>query len=184
MTAAIFLDRDGVIIENRDNYILNWDHVHIFPWAIEAMRLLNTLPVKIILVTNQSAIGRKLVTPEDVQDINHHLCSIITSNGGRIDDILVCPHAPNAHCLCRKPQPGMLLTASTRHHIDLGSSVMVGDAVSDLIAGLAVGLREVLLLKTGRGIHQLPKAAKLIPGQFNVFNDLLQASSHIKYLFN
>ncbi len=184
MTAAIFLDRDGVIIENRDNYVLNWDHVHIFPWAIEALSLLSALPIKIILVTNQSAIGRKLVSSLDVQQINQRLCSIITAGGGRIDDVLMCPHSPGAHCLCRKPQPGMLFTASTRHQINLSHSVMVGDAVSDLMAGFAAGVKETILLRTGRGNNQLSKARSALPGDFLVFNDLLQASHHFLQLFN
>lgn len=155
MKPAIFLDRDGVIIENRANYVRSWDDVEIFPTAVQALARLVTTPYLIVLVTNQSAVGRGIISLETAQAINQKLLIKLEGAGCRVDGIFMCPHAPDDQCSCRKPQPGLLLQATQELSIDLSRSVMIGDAWSDLQAGMAAGVDQVALLRTGRGNQQL-----------------------------
>ena len=172
---TIFLDRDGVIIENRANYVRSWDEVEIYPQALAALAVPGLKSYKVIIVTNQSPIGRGLLTHKQVDRINLRLASEIEAAGGKVDAVYVCPHHPNAGCECRKPRPGMLLQAAQDHEIDLARSIMIGDALSDLQAGLAAGVGKVALVRTGRGAEQenSSEAAKMSP--FLVFDDLSQA---------
>jgi len=162
---ALFLDRDGVIIENCANYVRSWADVAIYPQAVRALAYIRHTPFKIILVTNQSAVGRGIITLEMAQAINERLLAVVTEGNGRIDDVFMCPHAPEDRCDCRKPQPGLLLQAAKKHHIDLSRSFMIGDALTDLQAGTAAGVRQVILLRTGRGTAQLqkPEATRFHP---------------------
>lgn len=156
---AIFLDRDGVIIENRPDYVRSWDDVAIFPQALRALAAAGRLPRQIVIVTNQSGIGRGLIPQPTAEAINRRLAARIEKAGGRIDGVYVCPHAPEAGCRCRKPRPGLLLQAAAELNIDLTRSIMIGDALTDLQAGLAAGVKTVALVKTGRGRAQLARLA-------------------------
>ncbi|MCA9932309.1 MAG: HAD family hydrolase [Ardenticatenaceae bacterium] len=154
---ALFLDRDGVIIENRANYVRSWADVEIYPQAVQALARIRHTPFKIILVTNQSAVGRGIITLEMAQAINKQLLAVMAKENCRIDDVFLCPHAPQDGCDCRKPQPGLLLQAAQKHGIDLSRSMMIGDALTDMQAGLAAGVQQTILLRTGRGAAQLQK---------------------------
>ncbi len=172
---AIFLDRDGVIIENRDEYVRSWADVAVFPQALQALAALSAGPYRLIIVTNQSAVGRGHITDEAAQAINSRLLEVIRAAGGRIDAVYLCPHEPAAGCSCRKPLPGLLQKAAEERHLDLANSLMIGDALTDIQAGQAAGVRLSILLRTGRGRAQerLAEAAALPP--FLVFDDLLAA---------
>jgi len=172
---ALFLDRDGVIIENRANYVRSWADVEIFPQAVAALARVRHLPLKIILVTNQSAVGRGIISLETAQTINERLMAEIEEANGRVDAAYLCPHAPDDHCSCRKPLPGLLHQAAREHDIDLSQSVMIGDALTDLAAGKAAGVREVVLLRTGRGKVQLGLAEAEGLRPFAVYNTLAAA---------
>lgn len=171
---AIFLDRDGVIIENCSNYVRSWADVAIFPQAIAALAAIHDCPYRIVLVTNQSAVGRGHITLATATAINDRLLAHVRAAGGRIDAVYMCPHGPDDGCDCRKPQPGLLLQAAEELGIDLSRSVMIGDALSDVMAGQAAGVRAVLL-RTGRGRVQerLPAAAALPP--FLIYDTLADA---------
>jgi D-glycero-D-manno-heptose 1,7-bisphosphate phosphatase len=173
MFPAIFLDRDGVIIENRPDYVRSWADVSIYPQALEALAALRDTPYKIIIVTNQSAVGRGLISLETANGINEQLVRAIEERHGRIDATYLCPHAPWEGCVCRKPRPGLLLQAAQEHNLDLSRSLMIGDALTDLEAGLAAGVSQVVLLRTGRGQAQaqLPEAIHFNP--LFLFDDLL-----------
>ncbi|HEU5088854.1 MAG TPA: D-glycero-beta-D-manno-heptose 1,7-bisphosphate 7-phosphatase, partial [Roseiflexaceae bacterium] len=147
---AIFLDRDGVINENRSDYVKSWEEVIFLPGAIEAIRRLNTSEYAIVMVTNQSAVGRGIVPFELAQAINRQVVEQITAAGGRVDAWYMCPHHPQQGCECRKPAPGLLLQAQRDLSLDLARSYMIGDAYSDLQAAQAAGVRATLVL-TGRG---------------------------------
>jgi D-glycero-D-manno-heptose 1,7-bisphosphate phosphatase len=151
MEPAIFLDRDGVLIENRSSYVRSWEDVQIFPQALYALARINPAPYKIILVTNQSVVGRGLISLEDAWEINRHLVTVIEQAGGRIDRVYTCPHAPRDQCECRKPKPGLLLRASRELSLDLSRSIMIGDALTDLQAGQAAGVYKIVLVCTGLG---------------------------------
>ncbi len=155
MFPAIFLDRDGVLIENRDDHVREWSHVQPSPEAFQALALPGLENYCVVIVTNQSAVGRGLMTLETAQEINTRLLMDIRALGGRLDGIFMCPHAPDEGCTCRKPRPGLLLQAAHDLHLDLASSWMVGDAWSDLLAGQAAGVHQAILLRTGRGRQQL-----------------------------
>ncbi len=157
---AIFLDRDGVIIENRADYILSWDDVEVFDFSVQALANCADSEYLFVIVTNQSPVGRGLLALEDAQSINNRVVQIVRENGGRIDGAYICPHAPIDACDCRKPNPGMLLQAAAEHDIDLNQSIMIGDALSDLEAGKRAGVAHCLMLLTGRGAEQakLPEA--------------------------
>lgn len=179
MDPAVFLDRDGVIIENRENYVRSWSDVAFFPEALTALRDFRDEPFRIVLVTNQSAVGRGLITLQVAEELNQRVMAAIRQAGGRVDGTWMCPHAPQDGCTCRKPQPGLLLQAAQALNLDLRQSYMIGDALSDLQAGRAAGVREAILVRTGRGQRQeyLPEAALLQP--FCVFDSLAKALDHI-----
>jgi D-glycero-D-manno-heptose 1,7-bisphosphate phosphatase len=174
---AIFIDRDGVIIENCADYVRSWEDVAIFPQALQALAFASSSPYKIVLVTNQAAIAKGLITLEEALEINERLLGIIRKNSGRIDGIYMCPHQASDRCQCRKPRPGLLFQARDELSIDLSRSIMIGDALSDLRAGRAAGIRTNILLLTGRGKEQtqLPEAADLQP--FLIYADLNEAFS-------
>jgi len=165
MNAAIFLDRDGVIIENREQYVRSWEDVCFLDGAKASLALLATTPYRIVIVTNQSAIGRGILTAEAVDEMNQRLVREIRVAGGRVDAVYVCPHAPDIACDCRKPRPGLLLKAAVELDLNLAQSYMVGDALSDVEAGLAAGVKSSLIVCTGRGAAQLqmPEAAHIHP---------------------
>lgn len=159
------MDRDGVVIENVDAYVRSWSDVVILPKALSAIVRLSRTAYKIIIVTNQSAVGRGIISIETAQEINARLRKAIHDSGGRVDGLFMCPHAPEALCGCRKPMPGLILQAASSLGIDLARSILVGDALTDLQAGRAAGVGINVLVRTGRGAQQakLPEAASLAP---------------------
>ena len=175
MLPAIFLDRDGVIIENCPSYVRRWEDVTFFPQALQALKWVSALPYKVILITNQSAVGRGLITLETARSINARLVEAVAAAGGRIDAVYLCPHDPLENCDCRKPKPGLILQAVRDHAIDLHSSHLIGDAWTDLIAGQAAGLSSVSLVRTGRGASQLLSLPPLHLHSFHLFADLAEA---------
>lgn len=181
-TPALFLDRDGVIIENRANYVRSWADVEIYPQALAALASIRDTHFKIIIVTNQSAVGRGIISLETAWTINDQLVAAIRAGNGRIDDTFICPHAPEDACDCRKPRPGLLLQAAAKYDLDLGRSIMIGDALSDIEAGINAGLKLAVLLMTGRGLAQIvkPEAAAFSP--ITVSEDLFSGLKTIKPL--
>jgi D-glycero-D-manno-heptose 1,7-bisphosphate phosphatase len=154
MNSAVFLDRDGVINENRSDYVKSWDEFIFIDDVFEPLRLLARDHRAIVVVSNQSAVGRGLMPKEAVESIHHRMLAEVHRRGGRIDAVYFCPHHPDEGCNCRKPRPGLLLQAARDLDIDLAQSWLIGDSVSDVEAALAVGCRPVFVL-TGRGREQL-----------------------------
>jgi histidinol-phosphate phosphatase family protein len=179
MVPAIFLDRDGVIIENRPAYVRSWADVEIFPQALTALAGVKNSGYIIVLVTNQAGIGKGLIQPEAAQEINRRLVQEVEKAGGRIDGIFVCPHTPEDRCDCRKPRPGLFFQAAKALSIDLSRSIMIGDTLSDLQAGLAAGIERVALVRTGLGVQQaqFPQASSL--GPFPIYNTVSEALSEL-----
>jgi D-glycero-D-manno-heptose 1,7-bisphosphate phosphatase len=175
MYPAIFLDRDGVIIENRPNYVRFWEDVTIYPQAVLALSRVRPSPYKVIIVTNQSAVGRGILSLQEAETINHRLIAELVGAGCRIDGLFMCPHAPEDRCACRKPQPGLILQAVQALSLDVSRSWMIGDAWSDLLAGYHAGIRQNVLVRTGRGQEQslLPKPPGLESA--SIYDTLAQA---------
>jgi D-glycero-D-manno-heptose 1,7-bisphosphate phosphatase len=171
---ALFLDRDGVIIQNRADYVKSVAEVEFIPGALAALAWAARTDALIVIATNQSAIGRGLV-PWQVSDaIQALVAERVRAAGGRLDGVFVCPHVPEAGCACRKPKPGLLLEAAAALNIDLAASTMIGDALSDVAAGLAAGARAILV-RTGRGAEEAPRLAAAGFGDVPVAADLAAA---------
>ncbi|MBK8900864.1 MAG: HAD-IIIA family hydrolase [Anaerolineaceae bacterium] len=176
---AIFLDRDGVFMENRANYVRCWEDVAFFPEALAALARIRAVPYKIIVVTNQSAVGRGIMSLATAVALNQQILDEVRRANGRIDAAYLCPAPPGTNDPCRKPRPGMLLQAAEEHNLDLSQSYMIGDALTDVMAGQAAGVKQAILLLTGRGVAQaqLPLAAELPP--FATFPTLAGALWHL-----
>jgi D-glycero-D-manno-heptose 1,7-bisphosphate phosphatase len=179
MFPAIFLDRDGVIIENRDDYVRSWSDVEVYPQALRALASASRSSYKIVIITNQAGVGNGIIPLQTATEINQRLVQIIEKAGGRVDGLYMCPHTPQDQCECRKPRPGMILQAERELTLDLPRSWMIGDALSDLQAGRAAGVGHIALVRTGRGAQQaqLPESANL--GPFRLYADLKDALQHL-----
>ena len=150
---AVFLDRDGVINHNLNKYVLSIESVQIIPRSLQAIANLAKSEYAVVIVTNQSAIGRGLITEEIAQNINNFILEKIQSTNGIIDGIYLCPHHPKTPCVCRKPNPGMLIQAAAELNLDLENSWLVGDAITDIQAAIAANVKPVMV-GTGRGTEQ------------------------------
>lgn len=175
---AIFLDRDGVICANRANYVRSWEEFRFLPQAKNSLAALSRLGLPLMVVTNQSAINRGLVSARTVENIHRRMIVEIDAHGGRIDRVVYCPHRPDENCDCRKPRPGMLRTLAAEMGVDLSQSYLVGDAVTDVMAGTQVGCRTFLVL-TGRGLQQVVPALNLEAPRMMIVRDLLEATTQI-----
>jgi D-glycero-D-manno-heptose 1,7-bisphosphate phosphatase len=171
---AVFLDRDGVLNENRADYVRSWEQVVILSGVLEAMQRLAASPFVVVVVTNQSAVGRGLLAVETLAAINQGIAWEVQQVGGHIDALYACPHTPEDGCDCRKPRPGMLLHATQDLAIDLARSFLVGDAISDMEAALAAGCQPVMV-RTGRGRKQAAALATSGLGDVPVVADLGEA---------
>ncbi len=174
---AIFIDRDGVINLNRPEYVKSWDEFTFLPGSLDALCLLGQLGWPVVIISNQSAIGRGLVAAETVAEINNRLVEQVEHAGGRIDGVYVCPHHPDEGCSCRKPRPGLLQQAARELGLDLQRSYLIGDAESDILAAKAVSARPILVL-SGRGMDQ-QKTLVGFEGMIQVFHDLREAVAWI-----
>lgn len=144
MNKAIFLDRDGTI--NVDfGYLYKPEQLEFLPGAIEAMQIFGRLGYQLIVITNQSGIGRGYYTPADAENFNRHLSGILKEYGIEITDCYICPHAPDENCHCRKPSPYMVQQAIEKHHIVASASYMFGDKQSDVACGTQAGVESHLI---------------------------------------
>lgn len=178
-TAAIFLDRDGVINENSSEHVKSWDEFQFIPNAIRTIRELTETGLPIFVVTNQAAVNRGLMTLDDLNDIHSRMLAAIEAEGGRITKVYYCPHAPHEHCNCRKPEPGMLLQAAKDYDIDLSRSFMVGDAWTDMAAGREAGTHNILLM-SGRGRWNVAPAWDRLGVDLSAAMDVADAAYIIK----
>src|SRR5205807_8212668 len=151
--STIFLDRDGVINENRADYVKSWSEFRFLPGSREAIAKLTQAGHRIIVCTNQAGIARGTLSVEAVEDIHHRMIASIYDIGGKIEKVYYCPHDRDGDCFCRKPRPGMLLRARDELDIDLHEAVFIGDSITDIRAGLAAGIHTILVL-SGLGFEQ------------------------------
>ena len=137
---AAFLDRDGTIIEDRD-YLADPDAVRLLPGAADAIVRLGRAGWPVVIVTNQSGIGRGYMTEADYHAVRRRLDELLADAGANVLATYHCPHDPNKlpACTCRKPAPGLYQRAAAEHGLDLRRSVYVGDRVRDIEAGLRAG---------------------------------------------
>ncbi|MDD8046906.1 MAG: HAD family hydrolase [Verrucomicrobiota bacterium] len=142
--AAVFLDRDGTLIVDK-GYLRDPAEIELLPGVVERLRRIQARGYLLVMVTNQSGIGRGYFTEEDLKAQHVRLGMLLAEAGVVLAAMEHCPHQPEDRCSCRKPKPGMLLRAAERHGIDLERSYMVGDKPSDVDAGAAAGCKTVLI---------------------------------------
>jgi len=152
MKKAVFLDRDGVIIED-SGYIDNIEEVKFFPFTMEVLRKLNE-HYELFIVTNQSGIGRGLITEEGVDRVHQYILDELRKNDIEIKELYCCPHINEDKCICKKPNPYFLLEAEKNHNIDIKNSFVIGDHPSDVEFGFSVGATGIYVL-TGHGEKHL-----------------------------
>jgi D-glycero-D-manno-heptose 1,7-bisphosphate phosphatase len=149
----VFLDRDGTLIVDV-GYPGHPAQVRLLDGVVEALRSLQGEGYLLVVISNQSGVGRGLITSEQAENVHRRVASLLAENGVRLVAAYHCPHSPEEHCDCRKPSPGLLLRAARDLNVDLSQSVLVGDKPSDISAGKAAGCRTVLLGRRDEGVLQ------------------------------
>ena len=152
---AVFLDRDGTICEEK-NYLSDPDELELFSFAAEAIKLFRESGYLVIIITNQSGIGRGYFNEDDLDRISQKMFDQLDSEGARIDAIYYCPHAPEDNCDCRKPKTKMIKNACKDFPIDLANSWIIGDKAIDIQTGINAGTKSALVL-TGYGKSEIDK---------------------------
>ncbi|MSQ42688.1 MAG: HAD-IIIA family hydrolase [Chloroflexi bacterium] len=174
--SAFLIDRDGVINEHRPGrYVNEWPDFSFLPGTFDAFRALSATRHPIIVVTNQSGVGRGAMSAFALEDIHERMIEAVTDAGGRIDAVIHCPHPPALGCACRKPAPGMFISLATRFGVSLARSVFIGDTITDLEAGATAGCRTILV-RTGEGTRTLGSLTGL--SAFDEGNSAFQAATH------
>ena len=150
MSRAVFLDRDGVINQSppEGDYITRWEDFHVLPGVAEGIALLNRAGFSVIVVTNQRGVAKGLMTEADLQQMHERMSGGLARAGAKIDATFYCPHDTEPRCDCRKPAPGMLLSAARLHGIDLRASWMIGDSDNDVEAGRNAGCKTARVIAT------------------------------------
>jgi D,D-heptose 1,7-bisphosphate phosphatase len=178
---AVFLDRDGTLIVER-SYITRPDQVHLLPGAAEAIQQLRRSGFACVVVTNQSAVGKGMITVAELGHIHVEMLRQLREAGAELDGIYYCPFSPSdkdrtrSEHPDRKPAPGMLLRAARELGLDLSASWMVGDMVSDVLAGRNAGCRGSILVRTG---HDVTAAVNQLGGDCPVEDDLPAVARYI-----
>ena len=177
MNRAVFLDRDGTIIEER-NYLRRVEEVTVFPGAAAALARLGRAGFKLFIVSNQSGVGRGYFTLADVEKVNQHLLQELGREGVQFQKVYVAPEAPDAPSHGRKPSPQFLMDARDQFGVDLAQSYMIGDKLIDLECGWNAGVKKCLLVRTGYGAElERTSADKLATA--TVVDDLTAAAQWI-----
>ena len=168
----IILDRDGVINYDSDQFIKSPEEWKPLPGSLEAIARLCQAGYRVVVVSNQSGVGRGLFDMSTLNAIHAKMHKLVGQAGGRIDAVFFCPHAADSRCDCRKPKPGLFHEIAARVHRDLRGVPAVGDSLRDLQAALAVGARPILV-KTGKGVRTLEGGQ--MPEGTPVYEDLADA---------
>lgn len=162
-TKAAFIDRDGVINEER-NYVHHIADFMLLPGVIDGLILLRDAGYRLIIVTNQAGIARGYYDQAAMDHLHDHLRTLLSEHGVALDAIYFCPHHPQGSvktltidCNCRKPAPGMLLQAAKDFNLDLTTSVLIGDKLSDIQAGKNAGVGRTVIVESG---HQVETIAR------------------------
>lgn len=156
---AVLLDRDGVINKKRDDYVKSWNEFEFLNDVEEALSLFSKHGYKIILVTNQSAINRQIITKHTLNFIHEKMKSSLKQKGVIIDAIFYCPHKPDEGCDCRKPKTGMIDKALKLFNLLPKNCVLIGDSKSDIDAGNTAGIKSYIV-----GKQNLLEISKIIIG--------------------
>jgi D-glycero-D-manno-heptose 1,7-bisphosphate phosphatase len=164
MKRAIFLDRDGTLIEEV-NYLSNFSQIKIFPFAYDAIKIFNELNFLVFIVTNQSGIARGFFNEEFVKKTNEFIIKTFNQREAVISDYFFCPHHPDDNCKCRKPETGMILKAKEKYNIDISTSYIIGDSLKDVLTGINAGMFPLQVL-TGHGWNNLSENSIILPNLY------------------
>ncbi len=171
----VLLDRDGVINCDSDDYIKSVAEWQPIEGSLEGIALLNQQGYQIVVITNQSGIGRGFYSHETLEQMHAKMRRLLAEKGGSIAAIYYCPHLPGDHCDCRKPKPGMLHAFSNATGADFAGTYFVGDTWNDVATALAVNAIP-LLVKTGKGMRTIAEHPEMnIP----IFENLYAAAEYI-----
>ncbi len=179
MVYTVFLDRDGVINQDSDAYIKAPSEFEFIPKSPEAIALLTQNNFRVIVITNQSMIGRGLAPKESLEAIFEKMKAGVEAAGGRITDIFYCPHMDEDRCSCRKPKPGLIFQAQKKYRIDLARSFMVGDSAKDILCARNAGCAKAILVKTVNGRAALADLINSGQAPDYVAEDLYEAACRI-----
>src|ERR1700722_1433075 len=166
----VIVDRDGVLNQELEGgaYLSSPDSFRWLPGTLEALVHCREMGIRVSVATNQSGIGRGIISDRELEAIHQRMSSDVKSAGGSIDAIFYCPHSPDAVCACRKPAPGLIIAAVTECGISPDDTLVIGDAARDLEAARSAGV-SAALVRTGKGrLHESYASALGIP----VFDDL------------
>lgn len=177
----IILDRDGTINEDRDDFVKTPEEWVPIPGALEAIARLNHAGWHLVIATNQSGLGRGTFDMATLNAMHTKMNQLLAKQGGRIDAVFFCPHAPEDGCGCRKPLPGLFEQIGERFGVDLTEVPVVGDSLRDLQAGASVGCQPHLV-RTGKAAQldaaQLAALCAQVPGTL-VHTDLMAFADHM-----
>jgi len=183
VSAAVFLDRDGTLIEEV-GYLDRIERVELYPYAADAIRALNRAGIRIVMVTNQSGVARGFFNEAVVEEVHQHIAALLARGGARIDAYYYCPHHPDGrvaeyavHCDCRKPGRGLVDRARRELGIDPARSFTVGDRWLDVRLARTIGGRGVLV-RTGYGAGEERKQPPDLQADA-VVNNLVEAASWV-----
>jgi histidinol-phosphate phosphatase family protein len=173
-----FLDRDGTIIEER-NFIESPDEIRFLPGSVQAIQMLRESGYKIVVISNQSGIGRGILTEKMVREVNDLFIRRLKEKDAPVDGLYFCPHHPDANCECRKPETGMVQKAAEELKLDLKNTVVIGDKSIDVKLGKNIGAKTILVV-TGYGKSEVNKLADQNDKPDFVADTLLDAANWIK----
>lgn len=175
----VILDRDGTINTDSDEYIKSADEWQPLPGALEAIARLNHAGWHVAVASNQSGLGRGLFDLAALNAMHAKMHKLLAAQGGRIDAVFFCPHAPDDHCHCRKPLPGLFEQIGERFGVDLKGVPVVGDTLRDLLAGSVLGCEPHLVL-TGKGAEYRGRGLPdTFPAGTRVHEDLGAFADHL-----
>lgn len=165
---VIFLDRDGVINQNSDDYVKSIDEFIFLPGSLDAISKLTDAGYRIGIATNQVGVSKGCFELETLTAIHHKMCYQIEKAGGKIDVIESCIHLNDENCFCRKPKPGMLFALANKLNNDITSTYFVGDKLSDVEAGLNARAKPIVVLSSQTESEQI----KLLYPHVSIFDSL------------
>lgn len=172
---AVFLDRDGTIMSDV-GYCSSVNQVHIYPYSAMAINLFQQMGYKVIIITNQSGIGRGMFSIGRLRTIHEFIKTSMLLSGTILDAIYYCPHIPDNMCLCRKPSPGMIFAAESDHRLTLSLSYFIGDKYTDIESAFRSGCNPILIEGQGSEFESEDKDCTRVP----TFNNLLEAALWVK----
>lgn len=146
---TVFLDRDGVINRDSPDYITAWDQFVFLPGSLEAIGRLTDAGRIVMVITNQSAVGRGMMDTATLETMHRNLRQAVAAQGGRIEAFFFCPHHPDDGCACRKPKPGLIAQAQRQYRLDLARATMIGDSARDIECGIRAGCGQTILVQSG-----------------------------------